>query len=1742
MLNPIEASANIKDEYVGYITTSFNISDKVYAAQFAEELQGENGIAKGPYLEIGDSFEQGESMHALINNDKLSKLFFELEKDKPESKKEFQLERALYLHQEQAIKKINNHRNIVVTTGTGSGKTECFIIPIINELLREKEAGSLSAGVRAILIYPMNALANDQMKRLRELLSNYEDIRFGVYNGNTKQTDIDGIEEYGRVFKDTDGSPLKPLKNEVISRDSMQAAPPHILVTNYAMLEYMLLRPKDDLVFSGADLKFIVLDEAHIYRGTTGMETSLLMRRLKARISNPENVLHIVTSATLGDEDANADIVRFAKELCGADFSEDDIIRSVMKKPEYDQEEKNLPLELFSELAKPDAPLNIIANRYGMDIPQGVSDEQFIYDLCLNSSLYRAIRNVMAGPATIHELAEKLKENFDVSEQDIINFISVAVLGVKNNTALVKARYHLFTRAIEGAYITLNHNKRLSLVRNRYFNIDGEDWKGFEAAVCDDCGRVAVTGELCDDETLEFKSPSNEDDAVYYMLTDEGDADFVDDEETDNEEELGKNDYLICAKCGTVVHKSLKQSISCGHSIEDYVSVFKAEKRGKNSKCPCCSFGNFRDFYLGYDSATAVLGTSLFEQLPETEIVLKSKEDKDSGKGNNLFGRKTVDKAEKIKKNRQFLSFSDSRGEAAFFACYMEDSYQEFLRRRGIWHVVTENKQSMSTNPWEIKDFVNALSDYFEANRSFADAGDKGTENISGISKKMAWIAILNEMVNARRASSMASLGMISFEYKGNDEEIMSGVAGQYNKDVKDVKALFDLLVMDIVYHGAIEGDCKLTDDEKEYIFYTAVPKRVRKARDLVKDKGKSGVMGFMANTTKNGKYRRNGRLIRCMDVLGLGDFQANELLEMYWDNVLKDVYSLEGDETGGYYFKTDSFVIRAGGEQIPFYECEKCGRTTTYNCGGKCASVRCSGKLIKIDRNSVVEKNHYARLYSSDKMKPLHIKEHTAQLGRREQEKYQEMFVKKELNALSCSTTFEMGVDVGDLETVYLRDVPPTPSNYVQRAGRAGRSRKSAAYTLTYAKLASHDFTYFNDPIKMISGQIGVPLFAVKNEKVILRHIFAVAISAFFAENEDVYCSNNATVLLNEDGYERLKAYLNDKPDDLKDLLMLSIPADMHETMGINDFSWTDKLIGQEGVLEVAVESFKTNVKWYEGEIERYAKNNDFEAAGKKKSELRRYRRSKEDNDEGRVGQNDLIEFLVRNNVLPKYGFPVDTAELYQGIFATQDKELQMVRDLQLAIGEYAPDSQVVADGKLFTSRYIRKLPNATGHVWETVYIAKCPNPSCQSWNYSITNPAETGKKCVCCGEMITRGWEQAIEPRQGFIADSRVQDVPMHKPKRVYKSDDYYVGDINRQSINRYEYTVGGSHSYVMETSANDSLMVKCNDDFFVCETCGYAESKGQNYDKQDRFRKFIERDHTAPWGKECKHKLKKSKLCHVFKTDVVNLTFLSKDAADLDTMLSVMYALLEAVSKTLDIERNDLKGCLHKVRYEGRLINSIILYDAVAGGAGHVRRLATEDGEVFQRVLESAINLTGNCSCSPSCYNCLRNYYNQKFHDRLDRIKAKSFLENYYGEITKVVIPDEEREDAIDSEVTQSQEKVARQIHFRECGKNLKSKSVESIWQELLEDATDKDRKVIDEILSKCGQNMVKPISGEIAVFDDEDTFEINLLWKDQKIMFFLEDYQEDYYKAKETDFKCYSVKDGFDIDGFVESISK
>ena len=294
VLDPLETTDAIREAYWRYLNTTFRPADPDLARDFAVQLGQAYRLTRGPILQAHAPYVAGLSLRSLVKERVLHPKLLQLDE------LAFPVDRPLYLHQEQAIRKIVAGRNVAIATGTGSGKTEAFIVPIVNSLLHESDRGTLNQpGVRALLLYPMNALANDQMTRLAVFLRRFPEITFGRYVGDTERNYQAALDIYRRRFR------RDPLPNEMIDRQRMQETPPHILLTNYAMLEYLLLRPADSRFFDGVTgrhWRFVVLDEVHVYDGAKGAELAMLLRRVRDRVngSTRGELACIGTSATLG--------------------------------------------------------------------------------------------------------------------------------------------------------------------------------------------------------------------------------------------------------------------------------------------------------------------------------------------------------------------------------------------------------------------------------------------------------------------------------------------------------------------------------------------------------------------------------------------------------------------------------------------------------------------------------------------------------------------------------------------------------------------------------------------------------------------------------------------------------------------------------------------------------------------------------------------------------------------------------------------------------------------------------------------------------------------------------------------------------------------------------------------------------------------------------------------------------------------------------------------------------------------------------------------------------------------------------------------------------------------------------------------------------------------------------------------------------------------------------------------------
>jgi len=1564
--NVIEASKHIVEKYQRYLRTIFDIKDPEYRELFLQQLKNSDPFSKGPYLDVVDSFQKGHSVPHLIAEGVLHKDFFRLQDV---------YNKTLYVHQEEAIRKAAEGKNLVVSTGTGSGKTESFLLPILNSLMKEKEknGGILTPGVRALIIYPMNALANDQVDRLRKTLADYPDITFGCYTGQTEYRDAKALLTYQKLNKDEiTGEEKSPLKNELISRDQMKKTPPHILITNYAMLEYLMLRPEDNVFFNGefaTHWNYIVLDEAHTYTGSTGIEVSLLLRRVMAQLNNP-GVQYILTSATLGDEHSNEQVVSFAQNLCNAKFNAEDIIRATrIGLQQVNESEKiDLGIDFYAYLADlidigyDDAIiLSKIQEDFGfISITQSLSE--FLFDLLIKDKSYWLVKNYLSSPQSVVDVCQYM----GWTSKELSDFVAVTSCAIKDRTKLFDSRYHLFVKATEGVYVTLPPHKNLFLSRKNIDFYEGKEYKVFEVVSCVQCHALYILGNI-EAGKLVQKSVSGEQTIKEAFLI----GDTVHNEDEDNSlelENLKTEQYELCPYCGFIRNKNVVHKGKCEHSEAEYIKLTKvktSEITGRVTKCLCCegvnSLGILRAFFTGQEASTSVIGTALFEELPAYEKKIVLHQD-DSG----FEGFDVEEDVIETPKAKQFIAFSDSRQAAAYFSTYFSETYDGILYGRLIRETALKNIEEARIIP----QFVKALSGVFKRN-NIAPFGEGNPDY-----EIEAWKAVLKELVDNRSRNSLIGLGLLKVDI---DDNLKFSSNTKYNLTLEDVKNLCLAFIMGMLSDVAIYYEKDMSEADREFFTHNGV-----ESTYLSNGANSKYIKSFVPKND-NRTNKRLDYLSRVLNKKGLSKTREEmiKLLDALWKfffikfELVKNVTTKSGGE--GYQVNTNKLTLSATKK---WYICNHCKRLTTINIEKVCPNYLCDGELEKIDVDKTLQGNHYYRMYNDLMVQPLRVVEHTAQLDREEAYKYQSMFKSKKIDVLSCSTTFEMGVDVGELETVFMRNMPPTPANYTQRAGRAGRSTKSAAFAITFCTKSNHDFNFFKDPVSMIKGVITPPSFKVDNEKISIRHVYSSALAFFWRKNPKFYGSAEDMLESKIEGsvcgYDAFRAYLESKPQDLKEYLLNCLPLTLIEQFEINTYGWVGWFFDNPND---KYPNFKRVYELYKSEIQALEEDKARAFASGEKVDyivwrLKNYRNER------------IITFLSKNSILPKYGFPVDTVSLAINTKGSSSS-LDLSRDLSMAISEYAPGCQVVADGKLITSRYIKKMPH---EHWKMYDYVKCPN--CQTLNLEIHtgNSKDKLKKCKQCQAVLRESnIKTFLIPDFGFVADRRIEKPTLVKPERTFRSEASFVSYNNE--IPEKEYQVSNTKINIA-TIDNGRMAMLATDDFFVCQECGYAMDGPET---SNPFVKHHTKEHFTSYGAKCKcQNLERFSLGYTFETDVIRIR-IDKPVGRIEEAYSVLQAFILAACSILNIDNNEIAGCL---QYYKDSCYSFILYDTTPGGAGHVRRL---NGELaLCELLKSAFDRANDCTCGEgngdtSCYGCLRTYQNQKYHDIIKRRYVIDFLKD-------------------------------------------------------------------------------------------------------------------------------------------------
>lgn len=1565
-LNAVERSEYINDHYKEYLCSSFQLGSGNLQKLFIKELEEEN-LFKGPYVALDLPFQRGKNLNELISEGVICESFKKLNN--------VDFNRPLYLHQEEAIRRANNGRSIVVTTGTGSGKTECFLYPVINDVLRDYEIGNDEPGIRAVFLYPMNVLVNDQIDRLRKMLKEVPEVTFGFFTGDTPET-------VGGNYREKQAEEgVEIPENELVSRQEIRKRPPHLLFTNYSMLEYLLLRPKDSTIFNTERLnnwKYVILDEAHTYYGSLGIEISLLMRRLTGIASKKPKF--ILTSATLGREsESEKDILDFANKLTSVDFNEEDIIFSSRIKLRADSIQYRVSgsdyHRIRSFLDDPDR-VREICGKYGINTDGEV--KECLYNLLIrDENVYDIYALLKSKSKTFREIFLSLKQF--LSEKELIDLIELINIAENNGIGIFDLKYHSFIRPLSGAYVTLGETQALTLKKTN--KLDG--MKAFEIGNCRYCGSPYIIGRIHYDKNsgLDYLYQNDEID-IYenYGDNDHVALDYFLMENAVSDEEVNKDvlqEYSVCGKCGCIYEVDNINANHCDCGPQYQQIIYKiSETRDSNvdyyaennvEQCPCCGrrrkSGVVRSLNLGKDEGTALTAQLLYDAIDEGQ-------DQKNEEPGFLSLKPQAQQRQKITKPvKQFLAFSDSRQQASFSAVFFNSLHVRTLQKRLIWKVIEDHQ------------YKDVPMDELTACLTAIIRGQNLFDN-DLTAQGNAWLAPISEILRVDGRYDGEHMGLYYFDLDLSGisanirEEEVTNVFGEYGIDKTDLLTIMKVVFGSFRDYSAIRYvRSGLTNDEKEkYLGFNAYENYVMfKCSRL-----KKGIKSFLP--VRNSE---NKAVEYIEKVLGCDVDEAGEMLDVLFNNLAVSYSEYEQGEPifvkssteDAYQIDASRYILK-NYRTSNFYRCKKCGRLTPYNVHNKCVERGCDGTLELVNPDNVLANNYYRNEYMNKKIEGIVIKEHTAQLDHSTAKKYQQDFKNKKINILSCSTTFEMGVDIGELETVFMRNIPPTPANYVQRAGRAGRRKNSAAYILSYCGTGSHDYTYFQEPGKMISGIIDPPHFNVLNKKIIVRHLMSTCLGYFFRKNPEYFKSIDEFVFNN--GTEEFRRYVSGHPEDLNQYINNKVLPES-EYLAYHDFKWFDEFGGDDEKLRNLVESIKEEAKEFETAEKEAIDKKDFASADYFSKQLESLHKER------------VLDCLAKYCVIPKYGFPIDVVDLKIYRNGRLDGRYDLNRDLTIAVSEYAPDSEVIVNGSKYISRYIT-LPKS--EPFSKHYFCKCV----QCEHINVFNSIHEEDFCNYCGNKFSLKPDQYfIEPVKGFRAEPAKGSVWL-KPKRSYSGDVSYLGGGIKDQI-----TLDIKGIIHVTTSSNDELLVMNKSKFFYCPKCGYSYVANRTLGNAP----ITTRKHNNCQGWECDNdKLELIHLGHRFQTDVarIEIPLLTKmNNESYSKALSVLYALLEGMSNALGIERRDINGILDFNSLHGDY--DILLYDNVPGGAGHVKRLIKESAMIAS--LKAALNKVSQNCCDEdtSCYNCLRNYYNQSYHNILKRGYARDIIQEILDEITGV-----------------------------------------------------------------------------------------------------------------------------------------
>ena len=1150
-MNPILLARHVQDSLRELVHTTLNSSSPAFEGMVERFMAEPGNFIKGPWISVDMPFRQIDG----AADGTWTQPF-------PEVPLRF----APYQHQTDAFARLSGEamRSTLVATGTGSGKTESYLWPILDHCRRHKG----EPGIRAILVYPMNALATDQARRIAAAISeigSLDGVRAGIY---------------------ADAEPQNPAyevtaDSVITHRESMRKNPPDILLTNYKMLDYLLLRGRDKPLWEKNDpetLRFLVVDEMHTFDGAQGADLALLLRRLKYRLKTPQDHLICVgSSATLGaGEEAKSDLRRYAETIFGETFDEGSVVTETRKvpnevfgDPEYlDRPEPadiHAALREAEELDQAGAALRLATclfpDRTDPDLAflDDWDPSDPVWRIALGERLkehhlcQRTLKIIAehTGPASLEAIAAGLaqvrviREWHEYDHRALAELVVALVAWARSGSSesprpLFNVRLQLWVREMS-RMITNLPRLEAGLVRSEMdlfhaLDLDRQTLRRTLPVVnCNRCGATAHVGRLNPNSSTCW-APL---DQLYGEFFDENGGERI---RLFYHESI---DRMVPASSGAGrIVKGLLDSETIAFTPSDHdnletgpaTPVWMYDPSDSNGRidrtCPAC--GQARGLLLfGMRAArltTGITGTLYTSAQNEEQSEAKPR----------------------------FLVFSDSVQDAAHRAAVAETRNALSVYQKSLFTALRETEMAGMSMSEVIEDVPTALlntlgGDAFTAlfipkeqtwRRRYQDLvldGISITDPVflDHMKLRLGWeyfvdlsyrahfshtlevngVAVADITADLLRASAQRLASELRNELPGAPEFDPNLLAGFLSGIVQTMRR------QGSVAHPYLVSAIATANGRYGLNWYGARQQvGVGRTGTLPAPDSRRGLapipvalqnapIGFESITNANVSSWYRDWLFR---TLGQEELRYGTDPDTIYPIVLR---RLEADGLVRRVERSDgsrhAWLIEPGWVTVTTgtigLACDRCGRRETapeanaeIAIASLCTRIGCDGKLREV---SPPNRPALRRSLLSDRNHRVVAREHTGILETNDRLRIENGFISEETrwapNLISATPTLEMGIDIGDLSTLLLGSVPPEEANYVQRMGRSGR-RDGNALNMVLATSRGHDLQFWEDPTPMLAGQVRPPGVFLAAEEVLLRQVTAFTLDAYVSGSSE--------------------------------------------------------------------------------------------------------------------------------------------------------------------------------------------------------------------------------------------------------------------------------------------------------------------------------------------------------------------------------------------------------------------------------------------------------------------------------------------------------------------------------------------------------------------------------------------------------------------------------------------------------------